>query len=123
MLIGIVLSTIVITVLGAFFASNILSYVLGTLLGGCFAAIVLVMLYRSIEKALMLDEENASKHTTKTAIFRLIIMCIALMAGILFPGILNVVGVFLGLMSLKFCAYLQPSVHKVLALKNIDKGR
>lgn len=123
MLIGIVFSTLVISVVGAFFVPQVQSYVLGTLLGGSFAVVVLILLYRSVDKALALDEEQASKYTTKTAIFRLIVMCIALVVGILFPTIVNVVGVLLGLFTLKACAYLQPLVHKVMASKIIDKGR
>lgn len=121
--IGIAFSTFIIAVVGAFLASNRSSYVVGTLLGGCFAAFVLFLMYRSIEKAIIMGEEMAQKYTVKTAIIRLIIMCIALMTGILLPGIVNVVGVLLGLFSLKASAYLQPLVHKVMASKNIDKGR
>lgn len=123
MLVGIVISTIVISAVGAFIAPDGQSYVLGTLLGGVFAAGVLCLMYRSIEKALALDEDSASKYTVKASMFRLVIMCFALMIGLVFPSIVNSVGIILGLLTLKACAYLQPLVHKVMVSKNIDKGR
>lgn len=118
MLIGIGFSTMVIAIVEAILVSSPGSYVLGTIIGGCFAGIILYMMYRSIEKAIAMDEEQASNYTTRGAIIRLIIMCIALMVGVLLPNIVNVVGVLLGLLSLKACAYLQPFVHKVMAKKN-----
>ena len=117
MMIGIALSSLIITVVGAIIVPNKLSFVFGTLFGGAIAVFVLFLMYRSIEKALSMDEKNAESYTTKTAIYRLAIMASALVIGILCPKLINVIGVLLGLFTLKVSAYLQPLVHKVFANK------
>ena len=96
-------------------------WVLGVLLGACAAGLMLRHLYTSIDRALDMDEEHASKYMKKSATLRILIAGAALAAGALVPGVFHVFGVFFGVLCLKFTAYLQPLTHKII--KFLSKGR
>lgn len=117
MMVGIIGSTILIAIVGAIFAPNKGTFVLGVVLGGILAIGILMQLYRSIDKSLAMDERSAEKYAVRSSMIRLLFMGIALVIGLLLPNIFNVVGILLGLLGLKICAYTQPLVHVVLAKK------
>lgn len=117
MLLGIVGSTLVIGIIGSMIARNKSAFVLGVFLGGITSVLILMLLYRSLERALSMGSKEAEKYSVRAAIIRLVLMCIPLVLSILFPNMLNVMGVFFGLMGLKFSAFLQPVMHKMLAPK------
>lgn len=117
MLIGIIGSTLLFSIIGAVIAPNRGTFVLGTFLGGIIAIVILMQLYRSIERALVMETRAAEKYAVRAAMIRLGLMCIPLVISILLPSIFNVLGVFFGLLGLKFSAYTQPFVHKVIAPK------
>ena len=79
-------------------------------------------MYRSLEQAMLYDGETATKKVQKGAILRYVFMLAGLAAALLLPEYISVIGVALGVLSLKFSAYLQPLTHKVLQ-NFINKGR
>ena len=97
-----------------------LRWVLGVLLGGFTAGVLLWHLYVTIDRALDMDEEAAGKYTKRSAMKRLLIAAAAFLAGGLLPQVFHIIGVLLGTFSLKFSAYLQPLTHKVI--KFLSKG-
>ena len=97
-----------------------LRWVLGVLLGGFTAGVLLRHLYVTIDRALDMDEEAAGKYTKRSAMKRLLIAAAAFLAGGLLPQVFHIIGVLLGTFSLKFSAYLQPLTHKVI--KFLSKG-
>lgn len=108
--------------LGNIFVSNRLAYTLGLLLGNTIAGIMSVHMYRSLEQAMLYDEKTAVKKVQKGTILRYVILLAGLAAALLLPEYISIIGVALGVLSLKFSAFLQPLTHKVL--KNfINKGR
>jgi len=112
----------VIFLLGNIFVSNRIAYTLGLLLGCLIAAGMSGHMYHSLEQAMLYDEETAAKKVQKGTILRYVFMLAGLVAALALPEYISIIGVALGVLSLKFSAYLQPLTHKVL--KNfINKGR
>ena len=101
---------------------NPLAYILGLVIGGLIAGFMSVHMYRALQQAMLYDEEAATKKVQKGTILRILLMMAGLVAALIFPQWISVIGVALGVLSLKFSAYLQPLTHKVLK-KFINKGR
>ena len=107
---------------GNIFVSNRIAYTLGLLIGCIIAGVMSGHMYRALLQAMLYDEETAAKKVQKGTIFRYLFMLTGLVAALLLPQWISIIGVALGVLSLKFSAYLQPLTHKVL--KNfINKGR
>lgn len=117
MMVGIVGSTVLFSIIGAIFAPNKATFVLGVCFGGALAVAILLQLYRSLDKTLAMDERAAEKYAVRASIFRLVIMCVALGVGILLPRVFSALGILIGLLGLKVCAYTQPIVHKIIVKK------
>lgn len=123
MLLGIIISTTVLMLIGSLIVQKKAPFALGILFGGAVAVIVLIQLYYSLNKTLELDVESAKSYSVRHAILRLMIMGAALVVGIVFYHALDILGILLGLLSLKFSAFLQPVIHKLIAQKYLQKGR
>lgn len=117
MIVGIALYTVFIGLIGAMIVRPWYTFLLGTILGGIVAVLVLLQMYDSLNKALEMPEEHAIKYGGKNALLRILIMGLALVIGILLPGIFNILGILFGTLGLKLSAYLQPVIHKILASK------
>ena len=108
--------------IGNIFASNRIAYTLGLLVGCLIAGVMCWHMYRGLEQAMLYDEETATKKVQKGAFVRVLLMMAGLVAALLLPQWLSVIGGALGVLSLKFSAYLQPLTHKVIQ-NFINKGR
>ncbi len=75
----------------------------------------------SIEQSLEMQEEDAQGYMRKMVVLRMGVMILA-MAAICFLHLGSVAALFLGVLSLKFGAYLQPVLHR-LNQKLCKKGR
>ena len=117
-----VILCILLFLLGNIFVSNRIAYTLGLLVGGLIAGFMSHHMYRVLEQAMLYDEDTAAKKVQKGTILRLLLMMAGLVAALLLPEWISVIGVALGVLSLKFSAYLQPLTHKVLQ-NFINKGR
>ena len=107
---------------GNIFVSNRIAYTLGLLIGCLIAGVMSGHMYRALLQAMLYDEKTAAKKVQKGTIFRLLLMMAGLVAALLLPQWISIIGVALGVLSLKFSAYLQPLTHKVLQ-NFINKGR
>lgn len=121
LIIGVVLCGILFLI-GNIFASNRIAYTLGLLIGCMIAGVMSAHMHHSLEQAMLYDAETAAKKVQKGTLFRFFLMVAALAAALIFPEWVSIIGVALGVLSLKFSAYLQPLTHKVLK-KFINKGR
>ncbi len=108
--------------LGNIFVSNRIAYTLGLLIGSLIAGFMSIHMHHSLEQAMLYDAETAAKKVQKGTFLRFFFMVAALVAALLLPQWISVIGVALGVLSLKFSAYLQPLTHKVLQ-NFINKGR
>ena len=107
---------------GNIFVSNRIAYTLGLLIGCIIAGVMSGHMYHALEQAMLYDEETAAKKVQKGTIVRFVLMIAGLAAALVFPKWISIISVALGVLSLKFSAYLQPLTHKFLE-KFIDKGR
>ena len=121
LIIGVVLCGLLF-LLGNIFADNRIAYTLGLLIGCLIAGVMSGHMYHALFQAMLYDEETAAKKVQKGTILRYVFMLAGLVAALALPEYISVIGVALGVLSLKFSAYLQPLTHKVLQ-NLINKGR
>lgn len=98
-------------VVGAFFVEDQWMYARSLWFGILFATISTVHLYRSLDRALDY-EEQASKLMTRSYFVRYAMVIIILLL-VSITGIMNPLIVFLGYMSMKVSALIQPVTHKL----------
>lgn len=110
LLLGILLWGIVIGLATVWFASPRLPFVLSIAAGMLAAAGMAVHMCAFIEDALELPGEDAVKHMRKGAVLRTLAALALFVAAWRLGG--NVVGIFLGLFTLKLGAYSQPLLHR-----------
>ena len=108
--------------LGNIFISYRLAYTLGLVLGCLIAVGMSSHMYYILRNAMLYDQETAAKKVQKGTVLRYLFMLTGLIAALLLPEYISIFGVALGILSLKFSAYLQPLTHKFLE-KFINKGR
>ena len=121
LLVGIVVC-LIICLFGNFFVENHPAYTLGLVLGAVIAGFMSIHMYNGLQQAMLYDEDTAAKKVQKGTIVRVLLMLAGLVAALVLPEWISVIGVALGVLSLKFSAYLQPLTHKVLQ-NFINKGR
>ena len=96
-----------------------LYYTVGLWIGASIAIGLAVHMKRSIEDALDIGEEGAGRHMMQKSLLRGGIVLI-LFLGVAYFQVGSLLTMFIGAMSLKFAAYLQPYVFKVR--KKLRKG-
>ncbi len=96
---------------GIFFASNQGYYAASLWFGIAFASAASIHMYRTLDRALMCGTD-APKLVTRGYMFRYVVFAAALVL-IAMTKAMNPIVFFLGYMSLKVTAYLQPITHKL----------
>ncbi len=96
---------------GLFLAGDQARYAKSLWFGILLAAVNAFHMYRTLDRALGLDERTASKAIFKGYMFRYVFL-VALFAVIMVTNCLNPLIVFLAYMSLKVTALMQPITHK-----------
>ena len=97
--------------IGMWFAESKLYYTIALWLGLMLAVLSANHMYKTLDRALDMGAA-ATKEVTKWNLVRY--ACIIIVFGIAWAiGTLNLLVVFMGLMSLKVAAYLQPFTHKL----------
>jgi hypothetical protein len=96
-------------------------YSVGLIVGVVLAMGMCIHMQISLEDAIDMGEAGAQKHISKTYGFRT--AAVFLIMGIMYYfKIGSIITGFIGIMSLKVAAYLQPFTHKCLK-KYVGKGR
>lgn len=110
LIIGILFLGVIIQIAGLFWAEEPWKFSVSMWLGAVAAIASAVHMYMTLDKALSM-EAGAYGAATKAAMIRY--FCWALFLGILMvTEILNPIHAFIGLLTLKVAAYLQPFTHK-----------
>lgn len=121
LIVGIIIICIVFMIAGGLVTylveGNVLSFGLGILLGGIIATILAIHMDHSVANALLRDSDGATKFMRKMSVLRLLIMAATLVLALTFPSVFNIIGVLLGILALKFSAYLQPLTSKYIKIK------
>lgn len=108
---GVVFVGLLCQLVGMWFAPDKLLYSVALWLGVLLAFITAVHMYRTLDRALDFGAD-ATKMVTKANLIRY--GCILIIFGIvLLTEVLNPLITFMGLMTLKVAAYLQPFTHKL----------
>ena len=113
LLVGIAVLGITWELIGVWFVKDKLGYCVGLLIGALLAAAMAMHMARSLDRALELPQADAQKKIRTNSICRYLIIVVVL-GVVMYTGIANPLAAFLGIMSLKVAAYLQPFTHKYL---------
>ena len=111
LLTGIVLSGILFELIGRIFVKDKISHSIGMLLGVLIALAMATHLAYSLNNALDWDQEHSKRAIWKSYMLRYasVAICMGLVA---YFRIGDIISCFIGIMSLKAAAYLQPYLHK-----------
>lgn len=107
---GMLLFGIVCQIVGAFIVENQARYAGSLWFGILFAAVGSIHMARTLDRALT-DNGNAARIITRGYAFRYIMVVVILLI-ISVTEVLDTLVVFLGYMSLKVTAYIQPLTHR-----------
>ena len=107
---GMLLTGLLCQLVGAFFVENQAEYAKSLWFGVLFALAGSIHIARTLDRALECGE-GAQKVIIRGYVFRYV-MVAAIMAVIAVTEVMNPLVVFLGYMTLKAAAYLQPMTHK-----------
>ena len=94
-----------------------LPFVLGDLFGGVIAVVLAIHMDASVGTAIDMEEEDAVKYTRKMTAIRYLIMIVAIFVVLTFQQFFHVVGLLLGILALKFSAYLHPITSRYITNK------
>lgn len=122
-LIGIFIAAVPFAVTGILWSGESLMFLAGLLAGTLIASGIVFNMYKTLLNACEYDEEHATSYIRKSAIKRMFFMGAALIAGGMFVTTAFVFGMLLGMLCLKFSAYIQPLTNKYVSKKFIRKGR
>lgn len=117
MILGIVVSGALVALACAFLSKNVLTDIIGLLLGIAGAVFMVIHMAVTIEDAVLLGEKGAIAYTRKMTYIRYAVVCvIVIVVGITKIG--SPVMCVIGVMLLKAGAYLQPLAHRILCSKD-----
>ena len=104
---------VIIEVIGIFFSEDILSYTLGLLFGVIIAVFLFGHMAMTLDHALDLQENDATKYVRLRSFLRLVVMMAALAIGLMTERLLFIT-VLLGLLGLKIGALFTPFILRRL---------
>lgn len=93
-------------IIGIFFVDNWVAYGKGLALGGIFTILKFQLMQTTFKKAILKPRKSAERYATMHYTIRYILTLFVIIVGALEPTI-NVVGVVIGLLSMKAAAYWQ----------------
>lgn len=110
--IGILFLGIICQIAGALIVTDQRFYACSLWFGICLSMVSAVHMYRTLDMALDFDEKNAAKAITRGYLIRYVLL-VVILSIIMVTEVMNPLVVFMGYMSLKVTAYLQPITHKL----------
>lgn len=113
LLLGILLLMIPIIVVGLIIVNNKLAYLLGVFIGTITSIGLLKHMQITVLKAVEKTPKAAEHYAIRSYLIRSFFMVAVLLLGIIRKEI-NVVGIFLGLFSIKISAYIFPYVNNLI---------
>jgi len=114
LLLGILISGGIMQAVLMWFSSDKLLFTSGLWLGVLGAALMAVHMYQTLDEGLYMADAEKYIRRGYARRYSMIIVCAM---AVVYLGIGNLLAFFLGLLTLKFGAYMQPMVHKILTKK------
>lgn len=108
---GILVFTVFCQLAGLFLPFDGRLFALGLWSGGLMACILAIHMWKALNKAFLCDEKTAVKIMSGGYLIRYVLTA-AYLVFLFYTGVGYVLAGFLGVMSLKAGAYLQPLIHK-----------
>ena len=112
--IGIGFWGIIFLVLGNLLLKGSFSFSLGIFLGMFVAVLLAIHMYCTVIKAVDMESTQASGYVRKVSLIRMVAMILALLLAVIFPKVFHLIGVMLGVLTLKGAALLYPITNKIL---------
>jgi len=109
--IGMIKGTIVISAVGiavgVFFVPHVLFYVIGVVLGAAVSVLKIVLLERSINKALSVEDKTHASNIVRIGYMpRYILTASAMLGSWFLMGLSGFIGFFVGTLAMSFSAYI-----------------
>lgn len=101
-----ILFSIIMEIIGILIVQDKRSFTMGLLFGLTFSILKLLLMKNSIKKSLLMNEGQAQKYANVQYMIRYVLTGIVLVVAALEPTV-SLLGVFIGLMSMKIGAYMQ----------------
>ena len=116
-----ILFSLIVEIIGILLVNNKMSFTVGILFGLIFSILKLMLMKKTIEKAVTMPAEKAQVYTNVQYMLRYILTGVVLVVAALEPSI-DILGVFFGLLSMKVAAYMQYFNNKKSEVKtNLGK--
>ncbi|MBO5278900.1 MAG: hypothetical protein J6B06_05375 [Lachnospiraceae bacterium] len=113
LLLGILFSGIILEIVGTMIVKDKLYYSIGLGTGVILAVFMTFSIHSSVVKAVDVGERGAKAKMITSYVFRtVLVVAVIIIVGVTKLG--NLVGLLLGIMTLKVAAYIQPVTHKFL---------
>lgn len=109
---GMLVYALLCQIIGCFFPSYLAKYSVALWFGVCIAGFALLHMYRTLDRALDFPEKEASKKIFVGYMIRYGVFILALVLAAM-TDYMHPLVVFLGYMSLKVAAFVQPFTHKL----------
>lgn len=122
LLTGALLYGIIVEIVGMIMVENRLSYTLGILVGYICVVLMVCHMYLTLEKALDMEPEQASKFSTRNNLLRYAILVVVLILVAWVPKV-SVVAVIIMIFGMKISAFLQPVISKYITSKIFKERR
>jgi len=114
LIIGILFMSIIFQSSIVWFVEDKIGYSVGLWLGTAVAVFMPWHMWKTIDEVLDLSVGGAQKVMRKNTLLRYLVVTLALVA-LMITKMANPLAAFLGIMTLKVAAYLQPFTHKVIS--------
>lgn len=121
-LFGALLYGVIVEIVGLIIVEQRLSYTLGILYGYLCVIFMTCHMYLTLEKALDMEPDTASKYSVRNSILRYVITLLLLVVAVLVPKV-SVIAVVTMLFGMKISAFLQPKIHKYMTSRIFKEGR
>jgi len=113
LLFGILLTGVILEILGVMIAGDKLYYSIGLLIGVILAVFMTFSISSSVQQAVDRGEGGAKVKMISSYVIRtVVVLLVIILTGVMKLG--SLVGLLLGVMTLKVAAYIQPYTHRFL---------
>lgn len=111
MIVYMILFSLIVEIIGIIVVDDVKGFTMGILFGLIFSILKLMLMKNTIKKSVLMPEGKAQKYANVQYMIRYILTGIVLVVAALEPSI-SLLGVFLGLFSMKAAAYMQLFIIK-----------
>ena len=112
--VGITFFNILFLIVGNILTKGSASFTTGLVLGTLVAYVMACHMQHTIRRAVEMESTAASGYMKKEALLRMVLIIFALLLAVLLPKVFHLIGVMLGVLTLKGAALLYPVTNKIL---------